>query len=447
MPSVQCLPDKSGFDINENETILEAALRANIPLAHACGGVAKCSTCRVSVLDGIENCEARTENELSLSDSLGFGNEMRLACQTRLRGDVKLRRLVLDEADLEITSQLSTKRLGRCGESKNVAVMFCDIRDFTQFSEGLSPYDVMFVLNRYFYKMGEVVERNGGYIDKFIGDEIMALFGIDDDPYAPLRSIKAALEMLDTVDHLKPYMKSMYGSEFDVRIGVHYGEAVIGSVGSTNENKLTAIGDTVNIASRIEAANKEAGTRFLASDDLYELIKDDVIVDDFVRIKLRGSSDRRTLYQISAVDFASLKELADDQQQDPTKTRFAGLEWTQIIEEMELPVGTRKVIELAAFDLLLIRTEKVIYGLNNACPHLRLPIDDSEITEDGVIVCRWHNSRFDLRTGEIIDWCSKLEEDGTSKGMEQLGNISKNKEPVEMVPVRIADDKIWAALG
>ena len=63
-----------------------------------------------------------------------------------------------------------------------------------------------------------------------------------------------------------------------------------------------------------------------------------------------------------------------------------------------------------------------------------------------MIDCRWHNSRFDLRTGEIIDWCSKLGEDGTSKGMEQLGNISKNKEPVEMVPVRIAEGKVWAVL-
>jgi class 3 adenylate cyclase len=75
-----------------------------------------------------------------------------------------------------------------------VVELFWDIRDFTGFAEPLSSYDVMFVLNRYFYQMGEVIERNGGYIDNFIGDETMVLFGIEDDDQAPLRAVKAALE-------------------------------------------------------------------------------------------------------------------------------------------------------------------------------------------------------------------------------------------------------------
>src|SRR5512145_1567378 len=200
MPKIVCLPDKREFDIGPEETILEAALRAGIPHAHACGGHAKCSTCRIWILDGLEHCADLSEVERTLSLALGFGPEVRLACQTRVDGDVKLRRLVLDEADIEISSQLAKERLGRCGENKAIAVLFCDIRDFTAFSRTLSSYDVMFVLNRYFYQLGEIIERNKGYIDNYIGDQVMALFGIDDDPRAPIRAVNAGLEMLGAID-------------------------------------------------------------------------------------------------------------------------------------------------------------------------------------------------------------------------------------------------------
>ena len=134
MPKIVCLPDKREFDIGPEETVLDAALRAGIPHAHACGGHAKCSTCRIWILDGLEHCADSSEAERTLSSALGFGPEVRLACQTRVHGDVKLRRLVLDEADLEISSQLPKERHGRCGENKAIAVLFCDIRDFTAFS-------------------------------------------------------------------------------------------------------------------------------------------------------------------------------------------------------------------------------------------------------------------------------------------------------------------------
>ena len=115
MPNILCLPDNKEFDVGDDESILDAALRADVAHAHACGGIAMCSTCRIWILDGLENCAARTDSERSLSDPLGFGPEVRLACQTKVSGDVKLRRLVLEEADLEITSQLSKERLRRCG--------------------------------------------------------------------------------------------------------------------------------------------------------------------------------------------------------------------------------------------------------------------------------------------------------------------------------------------
>jgi len=270
MATITCLPDGKTIILEPSETILEADLKADIPHAHACGGRAKCSTCRIIVLKGLENCSPRTELEQVIASRLGFSLEIWLACQTKPRGDVAFRRLVLNETDRDVASQLLKKRTGPVGESKPIAVLFSDIRGFTTLAQTLSPYDVMFALNRHFHELGEIIESNGGYIDNFIGDALMALFGVDGDKTAPFRSVKAAVEMLQANDRMSPYMEATYGHAFPIGIGVHYGEAVIGTLGSSSKERLTAIGDTVNVASRIEAANKEAGTRLLISSELYE---------------------------------------------------------------------------------------------------------------------------------------------------------------------------------
>ena len=116
----------------------------------------------------------------------------------------------------------------------------------------------------------------------------MAIFGMDDKPDAPLRAIKAATDMLGAADRMKPYMKTMYDKDFAIGVGLHYGEAVIGTLDGGKEEGLTAIGETVNVASRIESANKEAGTRLLISESLYKQVENQVEVSDFIRVRLRG---------------------------------------------------------------------------------------------------------------------------------------------------------------
>ena len=169
--------------------------------------------------------------------------------------------------------------------------MFCDIKGFTPFSESLSAYDVIFILNRYFSIMREVIIKNGGEINNYIGDAILAIFGLNETRQQTLRATNAALEMINRMDEFKKYLIKAYGSDFDIRIGIHYGEVIVGSVGYGEDKKLTVIGDAVNIASRIEAINKDAGTRLLVSDDAYNEIRDNVDVQNFLRLKLRGTSN------------------------------------------------------------------------------------------------------------------------------------------------------------
>jgi class 3 adenylate cyclase/nitrite reductase/ring-hydroxylating ferredoxin subunit len=418
------------------------------------------------VVKGLEACSQRTSAETLLAERLGFSSEVRLACQLRPEGELCVRRLVLDETDLMICSQLDRAAATRAGEAKNVAILFSDVADSTSMSERLSPYDLMYLLNRYFVQVGDIIERNGGFIDRFIGDGVMAIFGVEDEPDAPLAAVNTAVQILEAADQMKPYFASMYQVDFDVRVGLHYGEAVIGSLGSVGHERLTAIGDVPNVASRIEAANKETGTRLLISQALYDKVEHDVEVADFVRVLLRGTSDRITLYEIDGLKPEAREALGRASMRDTMQ--FAGKKWVRLLAEDELALDEWQIVGLEDYDVVVLRAADGYHAFNNACPHLHLPLFDrralaegslgnyagtdtprpinSWFTEDRGVVCRWHCSCFDLQTGEVREWATRLQEDGTSPGWEFLGDISKNRMKLTVYACRVHDGDVWIAL-
>lgn len=299
MPQVRYMTDRRAVDTSKEETLLQTSLREAIPHAHACGGQARCSTCRVFVMSGIEYCSPPNDREQAMSERLHFGSQIRLACQTRVSGDVEIRRLVLDEEDEELTDQLGAKVApAPVGEEKLLAILFADIRGFTSFAERLPPYDVVHVLNRYFHQVGQAITRCGGEINNYIGDGLMALFGLDGESDAAMNAIRAGLDMLDAVERLRPYLENVYTQSFQIGIGVHLGEVVIGSIGHDQTRRMTAIGDAVNFASRIESANKQAGTRFLISEETFDEVKDRVQIGKTVELPLAGKTGCYTLYEV-----------------------------------------------------------------------------------------------------------------------------------------------------
>lgn len=305
MPNVFYTLEKQSVAAQPAETILQTSLRTGIPHAHACGGKARCSTCRVVIVEGIEHCAARNELEQMLADRLHFTPEIRLACQTTISQDVKLRRLVLDEEDLQLTDQRSVGTSPTsAGEEKRLAVLFSDIRGFTPFAEALPPFDVVHVLNRYFHDMGVVITRNSGQIDNYMGDGLMALFGMENESGAALQAVKAGLEMIAATEHLKPYLEAIYARSFQIGVGVHYGEVVVGAIGAQSLRRVTAIGDAVNLASRIEAANKQAGTRLLISEETYNEVKDQVVIGKTIRATLPGKKGEYALFEVTGLSQA-----------------------------------------------------------------------------------------------------------------------------------------------
>jgi class 3 adenylate cyclase/nitrite reductase/ring-hydroxylating ferredoxin subunit len=456
LPTLRSLPDNRSIECNDGESVLEASRRAHLPIAHACGGKAKCSTCRIWILEGADACPERTELEMQLTNRLRLGDNVRLACQLRPVGNITFRRLILDETDLRLANQLQRQSATHSGEMKPVVLFFSDVAGFTSFSETLTPYDVMYLLNRYFTQVGEVIEKNDGYIDKFVGDGLMAIFGVEGQPDAPIRSVNAALQTLAAVDRMKPFFASMYGIDFDIRVGLHLGDAVIGSVGSPGHERLTAIGDAVNVASRVEAANKEAGTRLLITEPLYEAVKDQVEMTDFVRVRLRGTSERITLYEIAGLAPETERRLNETVARETLK--LGGKTWHKAVAVDQLVDGEQRVIAFPDLYAVIVRKGDKIYAFNNACPHLKLPFFEpsgtapeglppgSRIDEPGVITCRWHESCFDLDSGEIVRWCEALDETGRPHGFEFLGDVSKNRAPLSLIPYREEGGHIWLAL-
>ena len=163
--------------------------------------------------------------------------------------------------------------LSRGGESRQITVLFSDIRGFTSLSENRSPQEIVSLLNRYFTLQVDVVFRHGGSLDKFIGDCIMAFWGAPlDDPDHARHAVEAALEMAEVLQRFRQELGDE-NAQFDVGIGIHSGPAVVGLIGSERRREYTAIGDTVNLASRIEGLTKGV-SRILVSGETRALCGD-----------------------------------------------------------------------------------------------------------------------------------------------------------------------------
>lgn len=262
-------PNDQKSTIEQGMTVLEASHRANIPHASVCGGRGRCSTCRVRVLDGLENLDAPTELEAKVLRRVGAPDEVRLACQLRPTESVS----VLPLLPANATAKDGFQRPGYLqGAEREIAILFADLRSFTKFSEQKLPYDVVFVINQYFRHMGAAVEQAGGSLDKFIGDGVMALFGIENGPEEGARkALQAARLMAIALEEMNTNLQNDLPNPFRLGIGIHIGEAIVGEMGYREAISITAIGDAVNTASRLETANKDFGSQLIFSEKLAKI--------------------------------------------------------------------------------------------------------------------------------------------------------------------------------
>jgi adenylate cyclase len=194
------------------------------------------------------------------------------------------------------------------GDRRRISVLFADIRGFSTLSEDLPPEKVVQVLNEYFERMVDVVFRNQGTLDKFIGDGMMVIFGApEDDPYQEEHALRTALEMQRELRLLAGKWESE-GLRIRAGIGIHSGPAVVGNIGSTRRMEYTAIGDTVNLASRLESATKELGVPILLSEYTYHAVRGSFQMRQMGPIKVKGRHEAVLTYALEDPELPALAE-------------------------------------------------------------------------------------------------------------------------------------------
>jgi adenylate cyclase len=281
-------------------TVLEASRSVGIPHASVCGGRGRCSTCRVRVGEGAGHLPPPAGGEARILARIGaIDGGVRLACQLRPSYDLEVVPLLPAGAGpAEVRAQVTPGQ----GVEREIAVLFADLRAFTRMAEGRLPYDVVFVLNRYFKAMGQAIEDAGGRVDKFIGDGIMALFGVDLEPEeACRRALEGARAMAHALDDLNRELEHDLREPLRIGIGLHAGAVILGEMGYRRASSLTAIGDPVNVASRLEALTKELGAQLVVSAALAERAGVDLARFELREIEIRG---RRRPLRIRVIEDA-----------------------------------------------------------------------------------------------------------------------------------------------
>jgi adenylate cyclase len=274
-------------------SILEASRSAGIPHNAICGGRGRCSTCRVRVVEGLEGQPPPSVEERATLHRIKAGASVRLACQLRPVHDLAVVPVLSRGLDRRPAAGSGAIR----GQEREIAVMFCDLRGFTSLTEKRLPFDTVFLLNRYFEAVGLAVEDAGGYMDKFVGDGALALFGLSADPgTASRQAVDAALRVHAGVAELNATYASELDRPLQIAISLHAGPAVVGEMGYGPAMSLTAVGDTINTASRLEGLAKDREAELVISEDLARLAGLDLAGVEQQTLTVRGRSQPITAW-------------------------------------------------------------------------------------------------------------------------------------------------------
>lgn len=188
------------------------------------------------------------------------------------------------------------------GENRNVTIFFSDIEGFSQIAEKMPAHDLMPLMNEYLSEMTDIIERHGGYVDKYIGDSIVALFGAPaDDPNHAANAARAALDCSTRLAELNRDSTTFRDCKLAQRIGINSGEALVGNFGSRKRFNYSVMSDAVNLASRLEGANKFYGTSIIASETTVALAGDAFAWRELDTVRVKGRTQALRVYELAAL--------------------------------------------------------------------------------------------------------------------------------------------------
>jgi adenylate cyclase len=246
--------------------VLDASRSAGIPHASVCGGRGRCTTCRVRVLRGNEAMPAPEPSERATLSRLHAGANVRLACQLRPESDIS----VLPLLPPGMPDHERQRRSASAGDTERVVtILFVDIRRSTALVEKRLPYDVVFLLNHFFEAVAGSVVEAGGMPNQFLGDGMMAIFGVNAPPdHACRQALKAARLIQQRLAEMNRQLHHELPEPIAIGIGIHVGTVILGELGYRDHFLLTAIGDSVHVAARLQDLTKEYNCLLVASDDV-----------------------------------------------------------------------------------------------------------------------------------------------------------------------------------
>ena len=278
------------------QTILEMMRMNSIPHASLCGGRGRCTTCRVRVGNGADRLHEPSRLEQFALNRINAAPNVRLACQTRPLHPLQISPLV--PANLGIENSL--RKGGVSGREREIVAMFVDLRGSSRISERHLPYDVLFILNQFFIEMTDALGESKGHYAQFEGDGLLALYGLKRGMKAGcLDAIRGAMDMQRRMDQLNEKLAGELSEPLKFGIGIHCGEAIVGTMGPPSSPNLSAIGDCINAAARLESMCKELSCVLVVSDDVIKHTGLDFSGFNSQVVSLRGKQQSVQVYALS----------------------------------------------------------------------------------------------------------------------------------------------------
>lgn len=291
-------------------TVLEMFRRFGIPHAALCGGRARCATCRVLVMDGIDKLPPPAMNEARLLKRIAAPEGVRLACQIRPRDDLQVQILLASRLRAGVVKAFEPdEAIGKRG----LTVMVADLRAFSSLSERQQPQELIGLINRFFDEMSQAITAHDGRIDAFYGDGFMAVFGLE-GPQArgAQAAISAAADIVRAVEALNREFGAALPLPLRIGIGIHTGEAITGAVKNDNLGRREiTVGETVMVASQLESATRRVLADVVVSEDTIRSTGRSYAGTMSLKIAIRGREKPLTAY-----GFASAPELVRRKRED-----------------------------------------------------------------------------------------------------------------------------------
>jgi len=277
-------------------SILEALRDEGVPHASVCGGRARCTTCRVRVGVGLEQLAAPSTLEAQALSRIEAPPNVRLACQTRPRGNVSIAPLLPPGADPAAARRPGSPQ----GRERPVVAMFVDLRGSTKLCESRLPYDAVFVMNQFFAEMHEALRVTNGYYAQFRGDGLLALYGLESEVGRASRdALRGAAEMQRRIDELSRSLADELAEPLRIGIGMHAGVAIVGTMGPPAAPIHSAIGDNINIAARFEGMTKAYQCVLVVSAETLRLAGVDAKGAPLHHVRVRGRNERVSVYAVN----------------------------------------------------------------------------------------------------------------------------------------------------